>query len=414
MKKITPLLLAVAVLFAFTASFIVVTDAATTIEQDIAELNKIEEQKKATAAQRAELKKKIEALQGQYENNYHQKLILENSIQLAEAEIQTVESLIAGYEARLTELANEQYERQKELDEYYEIYGKILTYYYKYGNASSLEILLSSNGIADFLTRLDYLKYIMEYNNTITDSIKLAKENAEATAKLYAESQSKLTAEKEGLLATKAEYASQCEELEKLNEDIAGNMELTDKQMQELQQFTQQLEKEILELNQQISDKKVFTETTYAWPIDSVYWSDPNVVITSPYVHRINPITGKEENHKGIDIKAPRGTPIQVVKSGIVTRSENALDWGNVIVVSHGDGTSTLYAHCDKLLVEKGKTVTQGQVIAKVGSTGQSNGYHLHFAIYKGSSTANPTVNPADYLDEVFLNTLNKRGLALR
>lgn len=410
MKKFLSLFIAVAMLSCLATMFTGTAYAATTIEQDKAQLSKLETQKAATAAQRAKLNQQIKNLQGQYENNYQKKLILENSIQLAEAEIQTVEDLIVGYESRLKELADERYEQEQQLDKYYSIYSQILTYYYKYGEAGSFEMLLSSENISDFLTRLDYLKYVMEYNNTITDSIKLAKENAEATSALYSEAQSKLEAEKDGLITTKADLEAQTLELDELNQSIQGNLTMNEAQIKELQSLTNSLDRDIAELNKQISEKYIYTETDYAWPIDSVYWSDPNVVITCKYGWRINPITGKDEMHNGLDIKAPRGTPIQAAKSGTVVRSENSGGWGNVIVIAHGDGTSTLYAHCDKLLVSKGATVMQGQVIARVGSTGQSTGYHLHFTVYKGSTT----VNPVDCLDSNFIKTLNKRGLSLK
>ncbi len=410
MKKTISFVLVVAMLSCILFSFGGSVQAATTIDQDQAALNKLENQKAANAAQRAKLNQMIAELKGQYENNYQRKLILENSIQLADEEIQTIEDLIEGYEVRLKELSNERYQQEVKLDEYYSIYAQILTYYYKYGEVSSLELLLSADSISDFLTRLDYLKYIMEYNNTITDSIKLAKENAEATSSLYAEAQGKLAAEKEGLVYAKQEYEKQSAELEQLNSELSGKLTLTEGQIKELAALSSKMAQEIHELNQQIIDKKIYTETDYAWPFDSVHWSNPGVVITCKYGWRINPITNKNEMHNGLDIAAPRGTPIQAVKSGTVTRSENSGGWGNVIVITHGDGTSTLYAHCDKLLVSKGATVMQGQVIARVGDTGQATGYHLHFTIYKN----NTTVNPVDYLDEIFIKTLNKRGLSLK
>ncbi|MEG1742953.1 MAG: M23 family metallopeptidase, partial [Clostridia bacterium] len=83
---------------------------------------------------------------------------------------------------------------------------------------------------------------------------------------------------------------------------------------------------------------------------------------------------------------------------------------GNVIVISHEDGTSTLYAHASKLLVTKGAVVVQNQVIARVGSTGMSTGNHLHFTVYEGGNTA----NPSEYLSDGFLKALNKRGFNLK
>ncbi len=97
------------------------------------------------------------------------------------------------------------------------------------------------------------------------------------------------------------------------------------------------------------------------------------------------------DNHKGIDIGAPKGTPIKAAASGTVVHSGNKNDgYGNYIILSHGNGVQTYYAHCSQLLVSKGENVKQGQVIAKVGSTGISTGNHLHFEVRINGVAQNP------------------------
>lgn len=97
------------------------------------------------------------------------------------------------------------------------------------------------------------------------------------------------------------------------------------------------------------------------------------------------------DNHKGIDIGAPKGTPIKAAASGTVVHSGNKNDgYGNYIILSHGNGVQTYYAHCSQLLVSKGENVNQGQVIAKVGSTGISTGNHLHFEVRINGVAQNP------------------------
>ncbi|MBO5004662.1 MAG: M23 family metallopeptidase [Clostridia bacterium] len=97
------------------------------------------------------------------------------------------------------------------------------------------------------------------------------------------------------------------------------------------------------------------------------------------------------DNHKGIDIGAPKGTPIKAAASGTVVHSGNKNDgYGNYIILSHGNGVQTYYAHCSELLVSKGENVNQGQVMAKVGSTGISTGNHLHFEVRVNGIAQNP------------------------
>lgn len=110
--------------------------------------------------------------------------------------------------------------------------------------------------------------------------------------------------------------------------------------------------------------------------------------ITSGYGYRINPKPGF---HRGLDIGMPQGTEILAVKSGIVKSSQNGTEgYGNHIIIDHGDGLETLYAHCSELLVHEGETVEAGAVIAKVGSTGNSTGPHLHIEIRLGGENLDP------------------------
>ena len=127
----------------------------------------------------------------------------------------------------------------------------------------------------------------------------------------------------------------------------------------------------------------------YIWPLNGY------TRISSPFGYRICPFHGREL-HGGVDIPAPYGTPVHAAKSGRVVTSTYGSSYGNYIVLAHGDGTRTLYAHMSARLVSVGQTVSQGQTIGKVGSTGSSTGNHLHFETWTGS-TSGTRVNPMLY-----------------
>ena len=115
------------------------------------------------------------------------------------------------------------------------------------------------------------------------------------------------------------------------------------------------------------------------------------VAITDSYGYRTHPVTGKRGTwHNGVDLAAGSGTSIYASKSGTVTTAVNSSIWGNYVVINHGDGFSTLYAHMQGLIVSVGDYVKQGQTIGYVGSTGLSTGPHLHFTIYYNGSDVNP------------------------
>jgi murein DD-endopeptidase MepM/ murein hydrolase activator NlpD len=127
------------------------------------------------------------------------------------------------------------------------------------------------------------------------------------------------------------------------------------------------------------------------WAVDPQY-----SYISSYFTRRINPITGKEESHRGIDIPAPYDSNVYAALDGVVTVAKWSNSYGNYVVIDHGGGLSTLYAHNSALLKKAGDTVVQGEVIARVGSTGASTGNHVHFEVM----TDNILKNPLDYVKQ--------------
>ena len=141
---------------------------------------------------------------------------------------------------------------------------------------------------------------------------------------------------------------------------------------------------------------ELFITYPYEWTDGSFYspfaGMDWQARVTSEYGARTDPITeAAGVFHSGIDIAYPRGTPIKAVKPGIAVISEKrAAGYGNRIIVNHGGGYATLYAHCHDLMVSAGDTVNAGDIIATVGTTGRSTGNHLHFEVILDGVTQNP------------------------
>ena len=117
--------------------------------------------------------------------------------------------------------------------------------------------------------------------------------------------------------------------------------------------------------------------------------------MTSPFGWRNCPFHGREF-HSGVDIPAPSGTPIKATKSGVVIVSTYGSSYGNYVVVAHSDGGRSLYAHMSSRSVSAGQTVSQGQTLGGVGTTGSSTGNHLHFELWMGNSQSS-RVNPVAY-----------------
>ena len=113
-------------------------------------------------------------------------------------------------------------------------------------------------------------------------------------------------------------------------------------------------------------------------------------IITSGWGERNNPITGRQEEHNGLDIAVSEGTAVLAAKSGVVTEVRDSATYGKLMKYETKDGYTILYAHLSAVLVEEGEEIRQGQVVAKSGNTGLSTGPHLHYSIWKNGELLNP------------------------
>jgi murein DD-endopeptidase MepM/ murein hydrolase activator NlpD len=161
-----------------------------------------------------------------------------------------------------------------------------------------------------------------------------------------------------------------------------------------LAQYLEYVEHNWSDLKMDIDDYYDSREhTPHVWPLAI----DGGWTLTSGYGLRKNPFDSGYEYHEGIDLADDRGTQIYASASGVVTSARSEYGFGLTLVIDHGNGYSTRYSHCSKLLVAKGEEVLQGQLIALMGNTGRSTGTHLDFRVYKDGKT----VNPLDMLDKL-------------
>lgn len=131
-------------------------------------------------------------------------------------------------------------------------------------------------------------------------------------------------------------------------------------------------------------DKNITSNQTMFTPVEGI--------VTSDFGERIDPATGKKKFHKGIDIAAPKNTLIKCALNGKVIKVGNNSSYGKHIIVEHDNNIRTLYAHCNKIIVDEDKQITAGQEIALVGSTGDSSGNHLHFEVIVDDKCQDPNL----------------------
>lgn len=271
---------------------------------------------------------------------------------------------------------------------------------YENGNQDYLEILLGSRDIGDLLNRAEYVEKISSYDKNIFEEYRKTKEavsqKKEEIGKRLStleDMQSEETAEKEALSELKKKKK---EELKNYNDQLETSQEKSDEYARQAAQAEAEVER-LLEEKQIEIDKQNAVgngnsggDGTLRWPLDKAGR------ISSGFGKRSSPTAGASTYHKGIDIAVSYGTPIVAAGAGEVVTASYSSSAGNYVMISHGDRLYTVYMHCSRLIVKKGDTVTAGQKIAYVGSTGISTGPHLHFGVSKNGSY----VNPLDYVSQ--------------
>lgn len=275
----------------------------------------------------------------------------------------------------------------------YEDMKKRIQYLYENGNPSYLELFLTSESMADFLNKSSYAEQVTAYDRSMLEEyiaqkqaveekkkqLEIEKEDLDAMAD--AASEQKKTVD--GLIKSKtAQIQSYQDQIDSENSNAAEYKADLTKQQKLLDQIEQQIAAAAA-ANAQAGDGDGGA-SGFLWPCPS------SKRITSGFGNRAQPTAGASTNHKGIDIGASYGASIIAAASGRVTTAAYSSSAGNYVVISHGNGLSTVYMHCSALYVSAGQTVSAGQSIAAVGSTGYSTGNHLHFGVIKNGSYVNP------------------------
>jgi len=261
---------------------------------------------------------------------------------------------------------------------------------YKNSNINYLEVLFEATSYSDFLHRFDLLRRLFESDITLLGELDKLRSQQEAL-KRQLESD---YAEQQRLEQWESWQSQQIEEQRaeksQLITDILSMKEAYEASERELQARSDLLAEEIRIL-QEANRSRALGNGTYIWPLAGYY------EITSYYGWRSDPFGGSNDgHHNGLDIAAPGGADILAVDGGLVVMASYGYNggYGNFIMIDHGQGLATLYAHCSALLVEVGESVAQGELIARIGSTGYSTGPHLHIEFrYDGECQ-----EPLDYL----------------
>lgn len=361
-------------------------------------LDKLKQQASSLSDQESELRSQLKTLEGQVDSKLEEKGILEQQISVLSAQIFNTKALIAEYDVQISEKQVELEQAQSEEDEYYQLYCTRVRDMEEQGSVSYWSILFSSASFSDLLDRIDFVSEIVNYDNQIYDQLQAAREAVDqAKTDLETQQAEQLTA-KETLETQKTSLAEEEAAVDDAIAEINSKKEVYSAQLAEVHSKAEALEDQIAE-EQAAAEKAAAKQNSSSNSSASsgsssssggLTWPCGSSRITSYFGNRSSPTAGASTYHKGIDIGASTGTAIYAAASGTVVTATYSSSAGNYITISHGNGLSTSYMHCSALYVSVGDTVSQGQTIAAVGSTGISTGSHLHFAVIENGTYKNP------------------------
>ena len=326
------------------------------------ELNDVQSNLSENLQQVEKLDEKISSSEEQLEQQESKITELKNSISEIETELNTV---------------TEKYEKQRKL------FKQRLVAIYEAGETQYLDILLKSKNLSDFLSSY----YIITELSTLDNDLITELEEKKKTIDLS----------KQKLENEKTELATIIESQTRLSRTLQNAKKMRESFIEQLSDEEKNLQTKIDEINTQYEEVNKQILALAEQGIDTAYiggeleWPVPGYTrITSKYAMRVHPITGQYKLHTGIDIGAPLNTNFVAAANGIVTKATLNAAYGNMVIIDHGGGVQTLYAHGSEIVVQLGQTVSAGDEVLKVGSTGYSTGPHAHFEIRVNGQTVNP------------------------
>lgn len=305
-----------------------------------------------------------------------------------EGEISRNERLLAEAQAKLAKREAVFYKRVRDI--------------YINGRLSYLDVIVGAKDFSDFANRMEMLKRILDSDLTLIKFIKIErKEIADTKAQLEADKAKIVVLEKE------AQEKQDIINAKKAEREVVLQKAMNDRDAAEAEyQALMATSANITAMLQQRAAERAAAAAAaqsggsddgggggggYTWVQGSGQLAAPvNAEITSPFGWRIHPIYGTQRFHSGTDFGVDEGTPVHAADSGVVVEAGWLGGYGYAVIIDHGNGMSTLYAHNNDLLVSPGETVSKGQVVCYSGNTGGSTGPHLHFEVRINGEPTDP------------------------
>ena len=353
-----------------------------------AQIDALEAERDEIKAEREGMQSDIDALKGEHAGLLERKYALDAQNELYRQELELLDEQLALYSQLVAQKGREVEAATSAETEQLAAYKRHVRAMEENGSYTYLAIIFGSSSLAELISNLDMIGEVMEADRRMYDQYSNAREQSEEIQAEYQDVLGRLEEKNAEYELEKAELEKRIEEasqlIVELEEEIEHNTELYLQVVAEEQALEANIQQLIAEFERQEAAKNIQSTGTYIWPLPGY---TPG---TRTYGYRTHPIYGDMRFHSGQDIGAPSGTSIIAADSGVVSYCGWNGGYGNCVMINHGGGRVTLYAHMSAYNCSYGQTVNQGDTIGYVGSTGVSTGPHLHFEVRINGATVDP------------------------
>ena len=357
-----------------------------------ADINALQSDADELDAKRKELESQLDSLSDDKAQALKRKELLDQQISNTSAQIANVEAQISEYEELITQTEAELADAEEREEAQYELFCSRVRSMEEQGTVSYWSVLFKADSFTDLLSRLDFVNEIMDYDQRVIQDLQDLQQEITEKKESLEDSRSESEAAKAKLVSEKSTLDKQRADAVALVNEINANEAEYQSTLDAIDAEEEAIQARIVELSRQLAAQQAASgQTTSNAALGGYIWPVSSRRITSPFGNRNTGIAGASTNHKGVDIGGVYySSEVHAAKSGTVIVSQYSSSYGNYVVVSHGSGNTTLYAHMSSRSVSVGQWVDQGDVLGITGSTGITSGPHLHFEITENGVRVDP------------------------
>ena len=362
------------------------------------ELNALKDENKAIQAEINAIQRKYDANASEIQNLVNQKNAVDQEISLLNAQIENLNSQITAYGQLIADSQDELDIAQFMLNGLSEKHKLRIRAMEEEGTVSYWEVIFEASSFTDMLDRINMMQEIAASDQARLEEMRQAAADVIAARDMMEEGKAELEASSAALAESQAAMEVKRTESDDILRDLAKKQDEFQAMLEESESLQDDLMRDIAAKEKELKEAK-YEEKLAAQaaaggaPSSNAAWKTPvsGYTLTSPFGMRKHPVLGYNRMHNGVDMACAQGTPIYATRAGkVTTASYQAGGAGYYVSINHLDGFSSIYMHMTHFVVSAGQSVSQGQLIGYVGSTGISTGPHLHFGISYAGSYVNP------------------------